>query len=819
MAQDSRRPVDDLEALAQARFGELSEAELKLLRAAPNGGVALCGPSAQDDDPANDPAKADEWGPEREIRAELIRWLCKDCDAANAVDPGGIQIHGAKISGGLDLSFVSVPFPLRTKQCRFTENASLISTQLPALNLGGSRVLSVVADRTEVKGNVFLRDGFRAEGAVRLLGAQIGGDLDCSGGTFSNPGRDALRADGAGVKGGVYLNDGFSAEGDVGLVGAQIGVNLDCSGGTFKNPDKDALSADGANVKGDVHLSDGFTAEGDVRLLGAQIGGNLDCSSGTFKNPGKRALSADGANVRGDVSLKGGFSAEGEVRLLGAQIGGSLDCSGSAFTSPRKNALNADRASVKGSVFFNDGFNAEGEVRLVGAQFGCDLSCGGGTFKNPGKQALSFHNARVEGSIYLRSGFTADGAVGLLYAQIGGTLDCTASTFKNPGKEALSAHGANVRGDVSLSAGFSAEGEVRLHGAQIDGDLNCIGGTFKNPGKHALTADGANVKGCVFLRDGFSAEGEVRLPGTKIGGELDCSGGMFSEINAESARIVASLQWRGVKAAKTATLNLTNASAGSLVDEKDSWPSRRNLFIDGFAYGYISGDSPRDAKTRLEWLDLQDPFVPKPYRQLAKVLREEGRDSDASKVLFEMEGRRRKDEDRRRREEIEKRQLPPLYFKRFRALAILASRINSHLRSRCARLWDWALKWTVGYGFYSWWALGWLVLLTALGWGLFRYGYSSGAVTPTDTRAYHFFRDHGWSPDHYQRFTASVYSLENSLPFVNLGQKDNWTPDPNPQPSRWMPGILRWFRWVQVLLGWLLATLFVAGVTRVVRKE
>jgi len=34
-----------------------------------------------------------------------------------------------------------------------------------------------------------------------------------------------------------------------------------------------------------------------------------------------------------------------------------------------------------------------------------------------------------------------------------------------------------------------------------------------------------------------------------------------------------------------------------------------------------------------------------------------------------------------------------------------------------------------------------------------------------------------------------------------------------------MPGFLRWFRWVQVLLGWLLATLFVAGVTGVVRKE
>jgi hypothetical protein len=30
---------------------------------------------------------------------------------------------------------------------------------------------------------VFLRDGFKAQGEVRLLGANIGGQLDCSGGT------------------------------------------------------------------------------------------------------------------------------------------------------------------------------------------------------------------------------------------------------------------------------------------------------------------------------------------------------------------------------------------------------------------------------------------------------------------------------------------------------------------------------------------------------------------------------------------------------------------------------------------------------------
>jgi hypothetical protein len=684
MAEPSQQHVIDLVALAQARFGDLSQAELKLLRAAPKGEVAWCGPSDKDDDPANDPAKADEWGHEREIRADLIRWLCVDRDAARAVDPKGIQVHAARITGGLDLSFVSVPFPLLLGRCRFNNDACLISTDLPALSLAGSRVQSLTADGANVRGGVFLNNGFSAEGSVRLLAAQIGGNLECSSGTFKNPGNSALYADGAAVKGGIFLDDGFRAEGEVRLLGAQIGGDLDCRSGTFKNPREDALTVDRANVNGSVFLSDGFGAEGEVRLINAQVGGNLDCSGGRFINPGKEALSFDNAKVQGNAYLRLGFEAEGTVRLQGAQIGGSLDCVRGAFTNPGQVALGADGASVSGSVFSHHGFSGEGEVRLLGTKIG--------------------------------------------------------------------------------------------------GDLVCSGGTFKNTGNRALTLDLAEVKGNVFLVEGFSAEGEVRLLGTQVGGSLSCRSSRLDKLIAESAAIRGALFWQGVG---KASLDLINASTGSLVDDEKSWPEKGNLLLDGFVYGHISGDSPRDAKTRLRWLARQDPFTPKPYRQLAKVLREAGNDRGARKVLFEMERRRWRAEE----------------------------------RSRYARLGGWVLGLTIGYGIYPLRALGWLVLLTALGWYPFRHGYFAGAMAPTDKDVYHFFHDHGWSPDHYPRFTASIYSLENSLPFVNLGLKDYWTPNPNPQASRWMPPILRWFRWGQVLLGWVLATLFVAGVTGVVRKE
>src|SRR6266849_10345943 len=100
----------DLEQLARARFAPLSDAEIKLLRAAPKGETAYCGPSERDDDPNNDAANSNIWGSERWIRAELIRWLCVDRDAKDRVDPRGIRAHAARITENLDLSFVVVPF-------------------------------------------------------------------------------------------------------------------------------------------------------------------------------------------------------------------------------------------------------------------------------------------------------------------------------------------------------------------------------------------------------------------------------------------------------------------------------------------------------------------------------------------------------------------------------------------------------------------------------------------------------------------------------------------------------------------------------------
>src|SRR5208283_4735673 len=110
----------------------------------------------------------------------------------------------------------------------------------------------------------------------------------------------------------VFLNDDFHAEGEVRMLGAQIGGDLDCTRGAFENPSGDALSADRSSVAGDVILREGFHAKGDIRLVGVQIGGNLDCTNSKLTK-----LTAKSASIKGNilwVDLRNAASAELDLR-------------------------------------------------------------------------------------------------------------------------------------------------------------------------------------------------------------------------------------------------------------------------------------------------------------------------------------------------------------------------------------------------------------------------------------------------------------------------------------------------------------------------
>ena len=96
---------------------------------------------------------------------------------------------------------------------------------------------------------------------MRLLGAHIRGQLNCSGGIFANGSRRAFNAEGVTVDGDTAFTERFEARGEVLLLGAKIGGQLNCGGGTFINENGNAITADGMRVGG-MYCNEGFEARG-----------------------------------------------------------------------------------------------------------------------------------------------------------------------------------------------------------------------------------------------------------------------------------------------------------------------------------------------------------------------------------------------------------------------------------------------------------------------------------------------------------------------------------------------------------------------------
>ncbi len=178
------------------------------------------------------------------VRSEVLQCLALGRDPKAPLHEKGIQLKGAFLPSDLDLEDAQLPGPLWLHHCYFDGSVILRHSRTRTVSLGGSRIAGLEGDGAEVAGEVNLRHGFKAEKAVRLIGAEIGGDLDCSRGTFQNNGGVTLHCDGAEIMGGVFLRDGFKSEGEVRLYSAKIGTNLDCSGGTFQNKGGNALSCD-----------------------------------------------------------------------------------------------------------------------------------------------------------------------------------------------------------------------------------------------------------------------------------------------------------------------------------------------------------------------------------------------------------------------------------------------------------------------------------------------------------------------------------------------------------------------------------------------
>jgi hypothetical protein len=391
---------------------------------------------------------------------------------------------------------------------------------------------------------------------------------------------------------------------------------------------------------------------------------------------------------------------------------------------------------------------------------------------------LKASNLKVDGQLDLDK-TTVKGRLRLVNAHITGEFTMSGSTLINPGDWTLFAGGLTVDGALFGRHGFRSEGSIRLVGAHLNGGIFLDDARIDAGRGDALVADNIQVEGRILL-DRLISDGALLLPGARINGQLSLDDATIRtkgktaldlrRLSAEEVLLTPAEPIIGI-------VDLRNARVSVLCDNPRKWPTE--IRLDGFTYDTllaVRGDGPREiaqkryvstpattpvdilpSKYRLAWLDRNsDGYRPQPYEQLAAFYRRMGHDDQARRVLLMKQRRRRT------------------------------------TQNPAGKLWGYILDFSIGYGYRPWLAFIWLTSLVAVGTVVF-------ALRPPSPIG----------SDKALHFNSLVYTINLLLPVGQFVQPNQWSPD----------GAGRWFAYVLVGLGWLLATAVIAGITRVLNRS
>ena len=720
---------------------------------------------------------------ETSLSAPFLRWFVLEAIPAAKLPLMHFELRDAEIAERLDLAGTKSDILLRFVNCCFAETIDLTDAELAGFEMIAGRAVEILADRFVTKGSLAVRAADKSDAGrpqhraewpptitkrIRLCGADIHGNLD--------------------FRGCIFLGESPAGEARV------------------------PLFADGLSVKGNLLLSYRFSANGEVRLNGCKVGRNLDCSGATLTNSTGYSLSAAGAHV-----------------------------SGSAYFCETKR-WSTYRDQIP--------FVSHGNLRLEGARIDGDLD---------------FTNGEFTSVAFLLEEYWApapdDESDEYLYA--------------------IEASGVEVGGDIQFAGAFRVRGVVDLIGAKIAGDFNCEKGVFDFPGEDALNADGISVSGTAYLDNGATTSGILRFPlssfaqgffvdgaifdvsgryrdwvrGSRTAGELKRPGSAgICGIYAPLAEVSGEFRWRRVEKRNPGNrhyplwLHLAGAKTDAIDDQQEAWEKLDRFDVTGCDYKSILNLIP-DVAWRMGELDRQytmlDPtrkiaalygpvalpdlfvanfvvaaralgrallrwwpwrhyedaelrtamksFSPQPYIQLARAVRAAGYEKAANDVLIHLERNRTRYSD----------------FGLLRQLG------------------RWTLDFVLLYGFSPFRPLLFLLVAMIISTGIFEEAYDEGLIVATRDNS---GRDQ-WHPPSVA-FNALVYAADTLVPLVDLNQKKNWVIEAAPaatvaRQNWWQalvrawgerprsgPGLLVIFN---TFLGWLMTTLFAAGVTGLVR--
>ncbi|USX51355.1 hypothetical protein [Lentzea sp. HUAS12] len=359
--------------------------------------------------------------PDDVVPAELIRELL--LGRHGELDPSGVRLRGARVDGALNLTRVKASVGLAFTDCTIEKPITALYASLPALIFNGGRCAGIHADSLHVDTVLFLRSGVRIvsdsePGAVRLVGAHIGEDLDLAGAEITNTAGPALEAGGLEVDGVVILRGGtrlrgHGRHGAINLTAARIRSDLDLSEAEITTTAGPGVLLGSATVNGSILLQDGvrISAHGDgLDLRGAHVVGRIGLAQARITSTSGAALNGNSVQVDGHLVLSDGseLSGHGEsgaVSLIGGRVGGVISVAGTKITNASGPAINADRARVGDSIAISDRTRlaAGGEAsafRMVGAHVAQRLVCGNSVdLEATSASLLDFRDTTVGGTV------------------------------------------------------------------------------------------------------------------------------------------------------------------------------------------------------------------------------------------------------------------------------------------------------------------------------------------------------------------------------------------------------------------------------------
>jgi hypothetical protein len=724
------------------------------------------------------------------IQADLLRRCCHELAAR--VDPRGLRLSGIQVAGRLDLTGISVPFPLRFDRCSFSEPLVLEGADLFDLSLTGCELPGLLGNGLRLRRDLDLSGSvitgshqtsasIRRRSAVWLSESVIGGRLHCADTRIDGQGDRAFQADRIHIGGTARFIHQFTALGEVRLIGARI---------------DGALELTGAQI----------TAQGvSLDLEGAAIAGRLLI----VEDPDGRKPVFRGLVDLGSANIAGGISARNMIIDPGEP---GLPFSSWIKSYSTGRGIRARRLTVGGEVTLEHGCHVTGGVDLFLSDLGSLWIGEGCSLSAPGETALEMANSQVRGSVMIAHNTTVRGTIRMEGATVHGTLALHGELSEPENMSLVGGTGMTVEGDLYLEDLDARGGRLNFRGATL-GSVNAAKAVIHNPGGDTISLNQAVVKGSVRLVDGFVSTGSVVLVRCRIQGRLHLGDGSFTyegtppedgaavAIEAISAVISGGMDL-GWKSAEPA-VDFTDATTTFLADDPARWPAR--FAISGLTYERFEtpqGGLPRpiwDAQARSAWLGQQAVYDSGPYQQAAKVFREHGYAAGAEQILI-----------------AERRQ---------------AGRVG-----RTAKRWPRrALERSygaVGYGYRPWrvlWAIATLLALVTLtlavppGQATMRASNGNGNIystaglvqTPSGPAGPGATASQSCADGEVRCLSPFLYSVDTVIPLISLDQRSTWYPDPHVRYGE----LMLWWLDLSTILGWLLSSVFVLSLARLARSS